>query len=106
MEQKSPKADEQVLREAVHVAIETGEYIILPHARQRCRERDVSAMDIEFVLAHGHRAKARDRFAPSLRRWSYGFEGRTIDGNQLRVIVAILERLGIVTVVIIGGEND
>lgn len=106
MEKKPPKHSETTLLSVVRNALEAGDYVILPHARQRCLERDVSAPDIEFVLLHGRRVKSRDRFDSSWQRWSYGFEGKTVDGDELRVIVVLLDQLGIVTIVRIGGDNE
>ena len=57
---QKPPASEIVAR--VGVAVATGNYRILPHARQRCIERDVAAADIENALEAGHRVPARDRF--------------------------------------------
>lgn len=61
----------------------TGRYRILPHARQRCDERDVSAADIEHAVAQGHRVRARDRFEQAWSAWSYCFEGKTLDDGRL-----------------------
>jgi hypothetical protein len=72
-EKKPHKHSESTLLSAVRTALETGDYVILPHARQR---------------------------------WSYGFEGKTVDGDELRVVVVLLEQLGIVTVVRLGGDYE
>ena len=106
MERRPKKCAEADLLIVVRAALETGEYVILPHARQRCREREISALDIESALLCGKRAKSRDRFDPSWERWSYGFEGRTIDGCAIRVVVVLLEQLGIVTLVRIGDDYE
>lgn len=42
------KIDEKSLLDRVKESITTGDYIILPHARTRCTEREVSAIDIEW----------------------------------------------------------
>lgn len=70
-------------------------------ARQRCRERQLDDLDIAFVLEHGRRVKARDRYDSLLEGWSYCLEGQTLDERSLRVIVVLLEQLGVVTVVVI-----
>ncbi len=108
MKKKLPKDEESVVLERIKHAALTGEYTILRHSRIRCKERDVSAMDIELVLEKGRRFKARDRFDEDLGRWSYALEGKCIDASPLRVIVTLLEikGLGIVTVVIIGDRNE
>lgn len=74
------KIDEKLLLDNVKKSIATGDYIILPHARIRCTEREVSAADIEYALERGKRIKMRDRFDKALQRWSYAYEGSSIDG--------------------------
>lgn len=103
---KPPKADERVLVATVREAIVTGDYVILPHARIRCSERDISATDIEFVLEKGKRTMSRDRYDESWKRWSYCFEGKTIDKEHARVVITFLQKMAIVTVVRIGGTYE
>jgi len=76
---KRPKIEKQDLVEKVLDAVRTGRYRILPHARQRCDERLVSAPDIENALEHGHPVPRRDRFSVGTSSWSYCFEGPTVD---------------------------
>jgi len=89
--------DELIAR--VAEAIANGDYRILPHARQRCTERDVSAADIECALENGHSVPRRDRYDALVGEWSYCFEGRTVDEGALRVIVAFDDWMLVVTVV-------
>lgn len=93
------KIDEKLLLDNVKKSIAIGDYIILPHARIRCTEREVSAADIEYALETGKRIKIRDRFDKVLQRWSYAYEGSSIDGEPLRVIITFIQKLAIVTVV-------
>lgn len=83
----------------VQDAISTGRYRILPHARQRCTERQVAAPDIEYALECGHPVPRRDRYDEGGRSWSYCFEGPTVDREPLRVIVAFEDLMLVVTVV-------
>jgi hypothetical protein len=100
---KRLKFDEKSLLIKVIESITTGDYIILPHARIRCSEREVSAADIEYVLEKGRRIKMRDRFDQVLQRWSYAYEGNSIDGESIRVVIAFIQKLAVVTVVKLGG---
>jgi hypothetical protein len=102
-EVKAPKLGRQELLNRVSLALTTGEYRILPHARQRCSERDVSLPDIEVVLEQGHHVPRRDRYDERLFNWSYCFEGQSVDGMPLRVIVAFEGWMLVVTVVRLGG---
>ena len=89
--------DDLVARVAEAVA--SGNYRILPHARQRCNERDVAAADIECALENGHPVPRRDRYDNLAEDWSYCFEGRTVDEDALRVVVAFEDWMLVVTVV-------
>mgnify|MGYP003537893633 FL=1 len=93
------KIDEKSLNDKIKTSIAKGDYIILPHARIRCTERDISAADIEYALAKARRVKIRDRFDEVLQRWSYAYEGNSIDGESLRVVITFIQKLAVVTVV-------
>lgn len=103
---KIPKPDEITLLNHVRKAVLTGDYVILPHARIRCSERDISATDIELVLEKGRRVKSRDRYDENLKRWSYCFEGKTIDKESARIVITFLQKMAIVTVVRLGGSDE
>ena len=96
---KTPKLMRAELLERVVEAISSGRYVILPHARQRCSERDVAAPDIEHALEKGHPVPKRDRYEEAYRSWSYCFEGPTVDEVPLRVVVAFEASMLVVTVV-------
>lgn len=102
---KPLKTEEKSLIDRVRKSIASGDYVILPHARIRCTERDVSAADIEQALENGRRIKMRDRFDETLQRWSYAYEGNSIDGEPLRVIIAFIQKLAVVTVVKLEGSK-
>ncbi|MBM4321656.1 MAG: hypothetical protein FJ125_17375 [Deltaproteobacteria bacterium] len=53
---RPPKLERQELLRRVAEAVATGRYRILPHARLRCTEREVSAPDIEHALERGTRS--------------------------------------------------
>lgn len=96
---RKPKLAKDEVVARVAEAVATGAYRILPHARQRCTERDVAAADIECALANGHPVPRRDRYDSLAKDWSYCFEGRTVDQDDLRVIVAFEDWMLVVTVV-------
>ena len=96
---RRPKLDREELVKRVREAVSSGRYRILPHARQRCDERNVSAPDIEYALEKGHPVPRRDRFDASVGDWSYCFEGRSVDQELLRVVVAFDGWMLLVTVI-------
>jgi len=67
---KAPKLTQADLLKRVAEALSSGRYVILPHARQRCSERDVSAPDIEHALEKGRPVPRRDRYEEAHRAWS------------------------------------
>jgi len=86
-------------------ATASGQYRILPHARQRCTERDVSIADIESALENGRHVPRRDRFDERCGSWSYCFEGRSVDDDRLRVVIAFEDWMLVVTVVLLDRET-
>ncbi len=96
---RPPKLAKEDLLAKVFRSVAQGDYVILPHARQRCTERDVAAPDIEVALAKGRYTPRRDRYDEDHRSWSYCFEGRSVDEVPLRVIVAFEGKMLVVTVV-------
>ena len=100
------KFAEADLAHRVSEAVASGRYRVLAHARQRCTERDVAAADIEHVLEAGHRVRVRDRFDEAHAAWSYCYEGKSIDGDDLRVVVAFEDWMLVVTVVRFGRDKE
>ena len=96
---KPPKLAKQGLLASVAHSVASGDYVILPHARQRCTERDVAAPDIEEALSNGRHTPRRDRYDESFKSWSYCFEGRSIGQDLLRIVVAFDGKMLVVTVV-------
>jgi hypothetical protein len=103
---KGPKLETGELRKMVTEAITTGQYRILPHARQRCTERDVSAPDIEVALGKGRHVARRDRYDERHGSWSYCFEGSSVDEEPLRVVVSFEGWMLVVTVVRLGRDEE
>jgi len=102
---RPPKIPGPDLVSRVLDAVATGRYRILPHARQRCTEREVAAADIEQALERGRHVPARDRFDAPSASWSYCFEGSSVDGDALRVVVAFEDWMLVATVVRLGGRD-
>ncbi len=103
---RTPKLPDDALLRKVRDAVASGEYRILPHARQRCSERDVAVPDIENALVSGRHVPRRDRYDEPYSAWSYCFEGASVDGEPLRVVVSFDGWMVVVTVVRLGNEED
>ncbi len=102
---RKAKLDRSELVTRVAEAIASGRYRVLPHARRRCTERDVAAADIECALGSGHPVPRRDRYDSRAGDWGYCFEGRTVDEDALRVVVAFEDWMLVVTVVRLDGRG-
>ncbi|MFZ4739297.1 MAG: DUF4258 domain-containing protein [Bradymonadia bacterium] len=102
---KKPKLEHVALVLRVREALASGKYRILPHARQRCTERDVAAPDIENALMIGRHVPRRDRYDEPHQSWSYCFDGASVDGDALRVVVSFDDWMLIITVVRLGEED-
>lgn len=61
------------------------------HANQRMRERGIIKPEVERVLLKGRHEAAKDAFNELESGWDYAFRGKTVDGRELRIVVAIEE---------------
>jgi hypothetical protein len=84
------KAREYISRQAYRISI---------HAHQRQEQRSISLREILHVLKNGYHEKAYSIFEVKRQTWKYAIRGRTPDGIDLRVIVAFLEEMAIITVI-------
>ncbi len=72
----------------VKAILRTGNVIFTGHARQRMKERGFDTQDVEHVLKNGAIFKEAEPH-PRTGKWNYNIEGKTVDGNNLRVTVEI-----------------
>ena len=74
-------------------------YRISTHALQRQKERSISLREILYVLKNGHHEEKYSSFALKEQTWKYAIRGKTFDGIDLRIIVAFVEEMVIVTAI-------
>lgn len=85
----------------------SGAFIILPHAVLRREERQVTVAEISFVLMKGDREPSKDEFKSAFGSWNYAMRGLTVDGRNLRIVVAFDENeMLIVTVIPLGKRRS
>lgn len=84
---KQPRKIENLLA-LIHKCILSGHYIETFHAQQRQRQRKIILPDILYVLMNGRHEKARDKFDEAYHEWNYAVRGRTVDKDEIRVIVS------------------
>jgi len=79
------------LLEKIKTCIESGQYLDTRHASQRKTERSITRPDIIYVLLNGHHEAKKDKYELSFQAWNYSIRGKTIDNENLRVIISFDE---------------
>lgn len=99
---KQKKQPDQIvdLKEKILWCIEHERYIQSKHAIERGEERQIDLPDVLYVLKHGYHEKKKTRFHEIHNTWNYAIRGKTLDGIEIRVIVAFDENdMLIITVI-------
>ena len=71
-------------------AAKGGRLVYSNHANERIRERGIIKPEVEYVLEHGHHEARKDSYSEEFQAWDYAIRGKTLDGRNLRVVVAIV----------------
>ena len=105
---KDPKIDG--LLDVIRRAILDGRYLVSKHAWQRSRDRKISIGEVKFILENGWHEKRKDQWRDDHATWSYAIRGKTRDGIDGRIAVAIdrtqNETLVIVTIINLASKDD
>lgn len=72
----------------VRECIEHGRYFDTSHATLRKFQRRVSLADVLYVLRHGYHEKQKDQYNLEHEDWTYSIRGLSIDGRDIRIIIA------------------
>jgi len=99
-----PKQIENLL-ETIRKLLEYDRVIITEHAAIRQKERRISAADVLYVLKYGFHERQKTVFDPAHQAWKYAIRGKTADRVDLRVIVGIEDKVVVITVIRIGGDE-
>jgi len=95
-ERPKPEPVKDILR-VVRIHVTNDRYTLTTHAIERQGKRQITLNEIKYVLLHGRHNKSRNRFCPSHNAWSYTIEGKNLDEEQMRMVVA-LDKEGMVIV--------
>lgn len=98
MNQKAKKPKFDPLSQ-IRGLVEKNKYRLKKHAIERQIQRSVSLRDTIFVLMHGSHEEAKDEFNVERQQWRYAVRGKTPDGIDVRVIVAIENMVIVITVI-------
>lgn len=71
--------------------LQTGRLIIRPHCRERMLERNVDDLDIRKVLEENGTIVSPPIWDDKHQKWKYKVDGFDIEGDDLSVIVNIVE---------------
>ena len=85
------------LLETIKNYVENGEYYQTLHAFDRLVERDIDLLDALHVLKNGSHERRKTSFDETFQKWKYAIRGKTLDGDELRVIVTI-EKNGVLII--------
>ena len=80
-------------------------YLETEHAKQRMRERDITRQEVWHVLVNGWREPRKDKWSDEFNEWKYAIRGTTLDGRTLRVIVAVINSVIVITAMEIDVER-
>lgn len=92
------KPDANILQK-IKKHIRNGTYILKEHAIQRQKERCIRLPDVLRVLEYGRHESDKDVFDIKNQCWKHAIRGKTINGIDLRVVVAFYEKMAIITVI-------
>ena len=97
MAKNNPKQTDNIL-EKIKKHIDSGNYRLSKHAIKRQYEREISLPKALYVLAHGFHEEKMSLFDTTFQTWKYAIRGKTVDGIDLRVVVAFVQEMIIITV--------
>lgn len=95
MSQSVPQIDPATLRQRLRTwAIDYSN-----HAFDRLQDRTVTTLEVKHVVRNGELEPGKHEYSKEHGDWAYAVRGKTIDGRNLRVCVAIKDNLLVVTVI-------
>ena len=66
-----------------------GYYNFVHHARKRLADRAVTVLEISQVIERGFHEARKDVFRAEFGDWNYSIRGKTLDGRDIRLAIAI-----------------
>ena len=90
---------EPYVRDKLREALEKGDYRFTNHALARMEERNITSIDVRYVLREGSHEAKKDAFDSLSGRWKYAIRGRTVDARDIRIIIVFANQMMIVTVI-------
>jgi len=76
------------LRNKICECIDKGNYFHSKHALDRQKLRKIDLEDALYVLKNGKHEEAKTLFDEEFQSWKYAIRGATLDGDDIRIIIA------------------
>ena len=54
------------------------------------KERSIIKPEVEYILSNGHHEIRKDQFNAEFDDWDYAIKGKTLDGRNLRIVIALV----------------
>lgn len=105
------KADKE-LWAIIEKCIADKDYFILPHAKQRQSDRNITDIDILDILENKKnrkrkRNKKKDTYTDGFLDWNYCIEGQGLDKeNKIRIIVSFNEESNLLVITVMRLDNQ
>lgn len=87
MKKKRPNKVQDLLT-LVRSCLENGRYRDTAHAIYRKKQRKILLPEVLDVLHNGRHEKRKDQFDEQYGEWNYAVRGKTVIGDDMRVIVS------------------
>lgn len=99
MKKRNRPSQVENLIEAIKEHLKTGNIRFSEHAIIRKKERHISPQDAVYVLKNGYHEKGKTTFDELNKTWKYAVRGKTLDKEEIRIIVAIVDEVIVITVI-------
>lgn len=103
MVKKPSKNTDQELFALIEQKIKERNYLFVPHAKERQKQRNISDLDVLNILEgksgyERKRNKSKDSYESNYiheksQDWKYCIEGKDIDGRKVRIILTFTDDL-------------
>ena len=88
------------LLDEVGLCIDRDDYSDTFHATLRRKQRNITLLDMLYVLKNGWHEKSRDRYDELYDSWNYAIRGQILDEREVRVIISFDENVMMIITVV------
>ncbi len=109
MEKPTKKSDKE-LWNLIEQQIRNGNYLFLPHAKKRQKDRSINDYEVLEILINKvnrkrQRNKRKDIFIKGFQDWNYCIEGLDVDENKIRIIISFEKEVTLLIITVIRLEQ-